>query len=207
MGAGGQELEVKFFVPGLELVQGRLQALGARLEQARVHEINLRFDTPAGDLQRAHQVLRLRRDTANHLTFKGPTQIREGIQQRQELEFTVSDFAAARALLEALGYQVVWVYEKYRQVYVLEAALVALDETPLGYFVEIEGPDSASIQAAAKCLNLDWEARILESYAVLFERARTVYGFTFRDLRFENFSHLQITPEALQARWGFFPEP
>lgn len=206
MSASGQELEVKFFVPTLEPVHIRLQALGARLEQARVHEVNLRFDTPAGDLQRAHQVLRLRQDIASHLTFKGPTQIQEGIQQRQELELTVSDFAVARALLEALGYQVVWVYEKYRQVYALEVASVALDETPLGYFVEIEGPDSASIQAAAKCLNLNWEARILESYAALFERARTAYGFTFRDLRFENFTHLRITPEALQARWGFLPE-
>ncbi len=44
------ELEVKFYLADLPALEARLQALGARLSQARVHEINLRFDTPSLDL-------------------------------------------------------------------------------------------------------------------------------------------------------------
>lgn len=206
MSLNDQEFEVKFMVPDLTQVHLKLQSLGACLKQPRVHEVNLRFDTPTGDLQRLHQVLRLRRDTASRMTFKGAGQIREGVQQRLELEFIVSDFDAARAFLEALGYQVIWMYEKYRQVYALEDALsVTLDETPLGNFIEIEGPDGASIQRAATQLNLDWEARILVSYAVLFERARAALGFRFRDMSFANFQNLPLTPQALQTRWGTLP--
>ena len=35
----------------------------------------------------------------------------------QELEFTVGDFDMARAFLQALGYQVSMIYEKYRAGY------------------------------------------------------------------------------------------
>jgi adenylate cyclase, class 2 len=203
MSSNHQELEVKFLVPNLEAPRATLQTLGAALVQPRVHEGNLRFDNPQGDLLRLRQVLRLRRDTESRLTFKDSGQVRDGIHQRQELEFTVSDFDTARDFLEALGYRVVWMYEKYRQVYALDPAVVTLDEMPFGLFIEIEGPDGAHIHAAALQLGLDWEARILEGYAALFERARLRLGFTFRDLSFANFADLQLAPEDLGARWGF----
>jgi hypothetical protein len=39
---------------------------------------------------------------------------------------------------------------------------------------------------------MDWELRILESYSVLFEKARAALEFTFRDLSFENFEGLKV---------------
>ena len=63
-------MEVKFYVRALpERLKQRLQDLDARLEQPRTYEINLRFDTPNGDLMRQRQVLRLRQDDtgAHHL--------------------------------------------------------------------------------------------------------------------------------------------
>ena len=205
MSSTGQELEVKFMLPDLEQAAARLEALGASLAQPRLHEMNLRFDTLTGDLSRQRQVLRLRQDSAARMTFKGPGQVQQGIQQRQELEFTVDDFDTAQAFLEALGYQVIWMYEKYRRVYALGQALVTLDEMPFGSFIEIEGPDAASIQAAAQLLGLDWEARLLESYSALFEHLRGVLGFTFRDLSFANFAGMQVTPQALGGRLGLEP--
>ena len=41
----GQETEVKFYVRQIKRVEERLQALGARLIQPRVYEVNLRFDS------------------------------------------------------------------------------------------------------------------------------------------------------------------
>jgi len=77
---------------------------------------------------------------------------------------------------------------------------VALDEMPTGDFLEIEGPDSESIRSAALQLELNWEARILDSYTVLFERTRERLGFNFRDLSFENFKGMKISPTLLGVR-------
>ncbi|MFZ6026411.1 MAG: class IV adenylate cyclase [Chloroflexota bacterium] len=192
-----QELEVKFFLPGLKALEARLVSLGARLVQPRVHEINLRFDTPENGLTNACQVLRLRQDTQARVTYKGPGVLQDGVRLRQELEFTVSDFATAQALLEALGYVVVVMYEKYRAVYDLGTVHVTLDEMPYGCFAEIEGPTPADIRAAARQLALDWEKRINDSYMVLFQNARQAMGFTFRDLSFANFEGLAVSPQAL----------
>ena len=189
-----QEIEVKFYVQDLGKVE-------ARLLRPRVHELNLRYDRPDGSLRREQRALRLRQSDDSRLTYKGPSSIVDGAMSRQEIEFSVGDFESAKAFLEALDYQLVVVYEKYRTTYELETsevskdfgslkALIMLDELPYGNFVEIEGPDAASIHAAADSLGLEWEAAIAESYLALFERLRDKLGFTFRDLTFENFSGL-----------------
>jgi adenylate cyclase class 2 len=197
MPPSGKEIEVKFYLPGFSGLESRLAGLGAQLVQSRIYERNLRFDTPGGELVRSSRVLRLRQDTIARLTYKGPAEVEGGASLRRELEFTVSDFEMAREFLEALGYQVVMMYEKYRMTYALDALLVTLDEMPYGNFMEIEGPSGESIQTAALQLELDWEKRILDGYVVLFERLRYNLGFTFRDLSFENFNGLNITPAEL----------
>jgi adenylate cyclase class 2 len=197
MSKSDQELEVKFYLPDLPALRARLEAVGAQLVQPRVHETNLRFDTPSGDLTRGYRVLRLRQDTEARLTYKGPGELVDGVRSRQELEFTVSDFGTARHFLEALGYEVSVMYEKYRATYALRGVLVTLDEMPYGYFAEIEGPDGASIRKTAEVLGLDWEARILDSYIMLFDRLRERLGLSFRDLSFANFEKLTVTGEML----------
>jgi adenylate cyclase class 2 len=197
MPAKEQEIEVKFYVTDMPAIERKLLDLGARLAKERVHEVNLRFDTPGGELSRTFQVLRLRMDTAARLTYKGPGEVQEGVRVRREIEFTVGDFDSAHHLLEALGYEVSMMYEKYRTTYELEGALVTLDEMPFGFFIEIEGPDPASIRRINQQLALDWEARIPESYTALFERLRGALGFIFRDLSFENFEGLKVPPTEL----------
>jgi len=192
-----QELEVKFYLPDLPALRARFEAAGAQLVQPRVHEINLRFDTPSGDLSRGYRVLRLRQDSEARLTYKGPGELVDGVRSRQELEFTVSDFGTARHFLEVLGYVVNVMYEKYRATYALEGVLVTLDEMPYGNFAEIEGPDGASIRKTAEVLGLDWERRILDSYIMLFDRLRERLGFAFRDLSFENFEAMTVTGDML----------
>ena len=197
MAKSDQELEVKFFLPDLTTLRARLEAAGAQLVQPRVHEINLRFDTPAGDLASGYRVLRLRQDAEARLTYKGPGELVDGVRSRQELEFSVSDFDTARKFLEALGYQVSVMYEKYRATYALEGVLVTLDEMPYGNFAEVEGPDGASIRQTAAALGLDWERRILDSYIMLFDRLRERLGLAFRDLSFDNFEGLNVIENML----------
>jgi adenylate cyclase class 2 len=195
------ELEVKFNLSGRQKMEERL-AGKAVLRAPRVHEVNLRLDTPDHALLYTGRLLRLRQDTRSRLTYKGPGSEQGGARLRQELEFTVSDFDTTLHLFEALGYTIVLMYEKYRTTYELGEVEVVVDETPIGDFLEIEGPDGKSIRQAANELGLDWEKRILDSYTMLFEHARASLGFKFRDMSFENFKALRVTPEELGVSPG-----
>jgi len=192
-----QEIEVKFFLQDLAAFRQRLLSAGAFLTQPRVKEINLRFDTPQRDLSQKAQVLRLRQDEAAHLTFKGPGALEGGVLSRQEIEFEVSDFAAARRFLEALGYRVFTTYEKIRENFTLAGVQVSLDEMPFGTFTELEGPNPEAIRKLAESLGLAWERRITMSYLELFARLKAQLALPFDDLTFEAFRDLTIRPEDL----------
>ena len=197
MGQNQQELEIKLYLADLAAFKGRVIDLGAELSEPRLHEVNLRFDLPDGELTRTTQVLRLRQDTAARMTYKGPGETIDGVHARLEIEFTVSDFQSAQSLLETLGYQISLMYEKYRTTYFLDGLQITLDEMPYGNFTEIEGADPAAIHNAAEQLGLRWEVRILESYTSLFEHLQKKFGLTFRDLSFANFADLKISSEDL----------
>lgn len=203
-----QEIEVKFYVRDLGKVELKLQKLAAHLAQERAFETNLRFDTPDSTLGRQRRVLRLRRPAPGHnsddpqglMTYKGPTQSGQAISIRQEIEVVVSDFETASHLLEALGYQVVVMYEKWRTVYQIDSVDVDLDQTPMGNFIEIEGPNTAKIQDVAQKLGLDWEARSGESYMALFNRMRLAKGLTVENLSFRELDGVAIDPQEMGLR-------
>ena len=192
-----QEIEIKLYLSNMAAFHRRVEEQGARLVEARLHEVNLRFDTPDGELTRTAQVLRLRQDNVAHLTYKGKGDTGGDVYIRREIEFTVGDFQAARTFLEALGYIINLMYEKYRTSYNLDGVIVTLDEMPFGNFSELEGPDAESIHQVAEKLGVNWEARITDSYTSLFAHLKNGLGLTFRDLSFENFKGITVSPQAL----------
>jgi adenylate cyclase, class 2 len=197
-----QEIEVKFPVRDLAAAASRLEARGAVVSAARVHEINLRFDTPEGTLAREHQVLRLRQDAGAVMTYKGAAQPDSEVSSRQEIEFQVSDLGAARRLLEALGFIVSIMYEKYRTTYMLNDLTIVLDEMPFGNFIEIEGPDAVSIRGLSEQLALDWEARSTASYLALFSILSETRGLTAKNLAFAEFEGFQVSMEDMNLRYA-----
>lgn len=194
-----QEIEAKFYVRDLKKIETCLQDLEARLIQPRVLETNLRFDLPDGGLRSEGRVLRLRQDIAARLTYKDSGKNEQGILRRREIEFGVDDFEKARHFLEALGYQQILIYEKYRTTYELADCHIMLDELPYGNFVEIEGTAHPAIRAVADTLGLDMSVSVTVSYAALFERVRQVLQLTFTDLTFANFSTIEVSPEDLSV--------
>jgi adenylate cyclase class 2 len=192
-----QEIEVKFYVNDLQAIRNQLEQIGAQLTQPRMLEINLRYDTSDGELARSFRVLRLRQDTAARLTFKGPARAQDGARIRQEIEMEVESFDQAKVLLEALGYQVNMVYEKYRTKYEFEGVHLDLDEMPYGNFIELEGEDVPALHALSDRLSLDWDASSPASYVMLFEALRTKMNLPFRDLSFSNFTNLRVLPADL----------
>ena len=189
------ELEVKFCIPTLDGVLEQLQKNKASLHHARTYEKNLRLDTLDEALAHKHCVLRLRWDRVARCTYKGDSEIENGVLKRREIEFEVSNFEAARHFLEALGYHVSVMYEKFRTTYEVSGVAVVLDELPYGTFAEIEGPDAGSIQIVAAALRLNWEARCVESYLGLFMRLRDSRGFSAEHLSFDALQGMKFSPQ------------
>jgi adenylate cyclase, class 2 len=159
----------------------------------RVHEWNTVFDTGGEDLRQRRQLLRVRIETAGAgrrkrarnaaqpalLTFKGPdgrTIDHAGKSRashhkvREEIELRVQDAAALAQILERLGMRATVRYEKYRTTFRLprsktwsEGLLIEWDETPIGIFLELEGPAKA-IDRAAKELGFSKKDYILKNY-------------------------------------------
>lgn len=196
MSASERETEVKFYVRRLADLPPRILTAGGRLISDRTHERNLRFDTRDRDLQREGRLLRLRQAQQVHLTYKDGGQIKQGVWSRREIEIVVSDFNTTRELLQALGYEIVFIYEKYRTTYEMGKTEVVLDELPYGDFVEIEG-GFEELKPIAATLRLNWAAAISTNYHGLFENWHTVADLPFRDLTFENLHGFSPGPEDL----------
>jgi adenylate cyclase class 2 len=211
MSAIGQETEAKFYVRDLNRIRSRLEELKAHLVQERILETNIRYDLPGAPLLAQGRVLRLRRDTSTKFTYKSASTNEQGVLSREEIEFEVQDFEKAKRFLEALGYQKLVYYEKYRTTYALgpsegfipayatgegkpsEGLIhVMLDELPYGDFVEIEGETVDTIRAISNQLNLDWETAIATSYSALFDRVRKALNLSIQDLSFAEFVKVQV---------------
>lgn len=208
-----QETEAKFFVLDLDGIRRRLQTLEARLIQERVLETNIRFDLPDNRLSSKGQVLRLRRDTEAKLTYKSESTIEQGVLSRREIEFVVEDFEKAKQFLEALGYQRLFYYEKYRTTYELQTSKVLrdlaglvhvmLDELPYGNLIEIEGESVGYIRTVAESLGLKWDAVIPISYHSLFERLCAIHPeIDPKDLSFLALNGSGVTIKELSIRPG-----
>jgi adenylate cyclase class 2 len=167
------EIEAKMKVDDLDEVIPRLQSAGA-VYVGEHQETNTFFDTPDGRLREADKGLRIRanmdtrtKQTEHIVTFKGPRQP-GAVKTRLEIEFTVSDPAAATQTFEQLGFPVCITFQKRRRSWRLLQCKIELDELPnLGTFVEIEGPSEKQVLKARKALGLDDQPIITTSYAAM----------------------------------------
>lgn len=164
-----REVEIKLALGGAGEGRRRVEAAGFRVVQPRVFEANVLLDTPDRRLRAGASLVRVRQAGAKALlTFKGPARY-ERHKAREELEVELSDAPAATAILERLGFQPVFRYEKYRTEYAEagQPGVVSLDETPIGDFFELEGPPEW-IDATAAHLGFGEAAYITASYATLY---------------------------------------
>lgn len=205
-----QEIEIKLRVKDLRGLQRALRRLGAHAvpgKGARVHEFNILFDTPGKNLAGQEHLLRIRTETpetskARHtenkpaqarVTFKRPVQhsnSRGRHKVREEMETRVEDGDALRQILEALGYRSWFRYEKFRTTLALpkrkrwaKGLLIELDETPLGRFVELEGPPRA-IDWVAGELGYSKSDYIVANYWELYREECRQRGETPRNMVF-----------------------
>lgn len=187
------EQEVKFFLDDPAGLRRRLEALGARPYQPRMHEANIRFDTADGTLTRAGKVLRLRKAGKVILTYKEPeTPAPAGTpapaRRSLETEIVVDSLEKTAHLLQSLGFRPLVRYEKHREVFHWKSVLLMLDQLPFGDFLELEGPDLAELHQTADPLGLDWTAALQTSYMGIFLLLKKTYHLTFLEATFESFT-------------------
>lgn len=167
MKSESREIEVKLRFATADEARERLEKTGARLTRERIFEDNVLFEREHDPLQARGEALRLRRvGTRSVLTFKGPVDHAGPYKVRIEHETPVDDADATEALLESLGYHSDYRYQKYRTEFELPGLDLCLDETPLGCFVELEGPPER-IDAVARELGFNKEDYVRLSYREL----------------------------------------
>jgi adenylate cyclase class 2 len=165
-----------------------LAAGGAPFHGRRLQDDRL-LDTEGGLLRERRCVLRVRTESGRSvLTFKGPVQP-STMKVREELETIVGDGPLVIRLFEELGFRVWFRYQKYREEFSLDEVIVAVDETPVGTFVEIEGGE-LGITAASQALGRTTADHLCDSYRTLFVRYCDERGLPATDMVFPA-SHLR----------------
>jgi adenylate cyclase class 2 len=177
------EREIKLRFNSVEEARAAVLATGATpLLGRRLQEDSL-LDTPDEDLRRRRCVLRVRVENGkSRLTYKGPVQP-SAMKLREEIETVVGDGEILLRVFEELGLHVWFRYEKYREEFAHEDVIIAVDETPVGVFIEIEGSEGG-IQATANALGRTPDDYVVDSYRSLFLTHRQEFGIVGPDMLF-----------------------
>src|SRR5437763_304591 len=161
------EREVKLRFESVEQARTAVLATGATPVRGRRLQEDCLLDTKDELLRHRRCVLRVRMESGkSFFTFKGPVQPSD-MKLREELETVVADGPLLLKILQELGFHVWFRYQKYREEFALEDVIVAVDETPVGTFVEIEGGDRGIAEMAVS-LGRGPADYLLDSYRSLF---------------------------------------
>jgi adenylate cyclase class 2 len=178
------EREVKLLFRTSDEARAAIAAAGASPFRTRRFQDDALFDSTDESLRRQGCTLRVRTERADVglqpqrvlLTFKGPVQP-GAMKLREEHETAVSEGDALARVLAALGLRVWFRYQKYREEFAAPDLIIAIDETPVGTFVEVEGSEDA-ILAMTGALGRGPADFILDSYYRLFMIRREQFGLT-----------------------------
>ena len=177
------ETEIKLRFESGDAARRAIDTLGAAPYTARRLQDDALLDDEAGTLYGRRCALRVRRDGDNGcVTFKGPV-IPGPMKSREEIETSIGDGEKLLRVFRELGFTPRFRYQKFREERRLGGLIVAIDETPIGVFVELEGPE-AEIAAAAGRLGFTPDDYIRASYRTLFLEYRQAHGLTSDDMIF-----------------------
>jgi adenylate cyclase, class 2 len=193
--ATNREIEIKLRIEDLMATVKALRHLGAKC-LGRVFESNTLYDTAAGDFQRSGRLLRLRLETSAGskflpagrrkavVTSKAPVPDSDDrYKEKFERELVVKNSNDWATILRSIGFRAGFHYEKYRTTFRFRSLHVDLDETPVGTFLELEGPPRA-IDSAATALGFSRSDYVRSTYWDLFQSDRRRRGHRMTDMRF-----------------------
>lgn len=178
------EREIKLRFATADEARERVLSTGAQPFRPRRRQVDTLFDTDDQTLAQRQSALRVRvEDGQGLLTFKGPVQP-SPMKLREEIETVIGDGETMLRCLEALGYSVWFRYQKYREEFALNDVVIAIDETPIGVFVEVEGGEQGILEVT-RALGRGTEDFVLDSYRALFMAHRRANGQPDSDMLFD----------------------
>ena len=178
------EREIKLKYDSVESARAAVLATGATPLLGRRLQEDALLDTEDESLRRRRCVLRIRLENGgSRITFKGPVQP-SAMKVRDEFETIIGDGVLLLRVFEELGFHIWFRYEQYREEFCHEEVIVAIDETPVGVFVEIEGSETG-IMSMARLLGRRPDDYILDSYRGLYLKYREAAGLAGPDMVFE----------------------
>jgi adenylate cyclase class 2 len=178
------EREIKLPFPSADEARQAILAIGATPLLGRRLQEDALLDTDDEELRRRRCVLRIRVENGkSRITFKGPVQP-SLVRVREEQETVVGDGEVLLHVFQELGLHVWFRYEKYREEFAYEDVIIAIDETPVGVFVEIEGSERGIGETAA-ALGRTEADYVLDSYRSVFLTRREALGLTGSDMLFD----------------------
>jgi adenylate cyclase class 2 len=178
------EREIKLRYDSADAARASILATGAVPLHGRRLQEDALLDTDDEQLRQRRCALRIRTENGkSRLTFKGPVQP-AAMKVREELETLVGDGEVLLRVMQELGLHVWFRYEKFREEFTHEDVIVALDETPVGVFVEIEGSEQGITQMA-EALGKRTDEYVVASYRGLFLEHRAAFGLTGSDMLFD----------------------
>jgi adenylate cyclase class 2 len=181
------EREIKLRFESAAEARERILSIGATPLRGRRLQEDCLLDTADDRLYRRRCVLRVRCENGKSLlTFKGPVQ--PGLMKvRQEHETVVADGDTLLTILHELGLRIWFRYEKYREEFSAEDVIIAIDETPVGTFVEVEGGEE-HIHRTAAALGKSPDDYLTDSYRTLFVHHCREHGLDATDMIFASFN-------------------
>jgi adenylate cyclase, class 2 len=178
------EREIKLRFSSAAEAREAILGIGATPVRGRRLQEDCLLDSADERLRRERCVLRIRVEQGRSLlTYKGPVQPSRW-KLREERETIVSDGETMLYVLERLGFTVWFRYQKHREEFGARDAVIALDETPIGTFVEIEGSEEAITELAA-ALGRRESDYLLDSYHRLYVQHCTERGEAVGNMVFE----------------------
>jgi len=164
------ETEVKIRIESVGDFIGQALSHGAARLSERSFEDNILFDFPDDRLKFSHCILRVRSVGGRGvLTYKGATRPDVIFKSREELETDIENAETVIEILGRIGMKQGFRYQKYRQELSLDGVHVAVDETPIGNYAELEGTEDAILNLAemlgiakARFINRSYHALYLE---------------------------------------------
>jgi len=178
------EREIKLLFPSAEAAREAVAAIGATPIRGRRLQDDYLLDDADSQLRERRCVLRVRLDSGKGvLTFKGPVQP-SAMKLREELETMAADGLLLIRILEELGFTVWFRYQKYREEFAIDDVIIAVDETPVGSFIEIEGGDQG-IAEAAEALGRGPRDYVVDSYRTLYMQYCQAAGIMSTEMLFD----------------------
>ena len=163
------EIEAKFLDVDHDALRGKLQALGAKCTHPMRLMKRKNYDFADDRLRRVGGWVRLR-DEGGKLTLAYKQLNDRTLLGTHEVSVAVDSFEAADAFLQAIGLAQKTYQETKRESWHLDKFEIELDEWPWAKpYIEMEGPDEASLQDLAAKLDLEWSKVCHGSVEVVYQ--------------------------------------